>query len=187
MLMVTILIMILAGYVVMVHQSCLDVEVIGIVQIVPANIVKQLVVKLKSQYLRAAFVRRNIMNHTGQNQMSSQLKKAMWTISTTTLQGFSVVWPFSEDGFLVISESDGTPNEIWAPDNPRGFETLPPGLVECESDLYLQRLWGTPNELVDEICCRWYAKHFLHPDIVAPFDYIFIWGEDLGLDDEMQK
>lgn len=28
----------------------------------------------------------------------------------------------------------------------------------------------------------WYAKRFLHPDIVAPFDYIFIWDEDLGLD-----
>ncbi|GJS25448.1 ribonuclease H-like domain-containing protein [Tanacetum coccineum] len=28
-----------------------------------------------------------------------------------------------------------------------------------------------------------YAKRFLHPDIVAPYDYIFIWDEDLGLDD----
>ncbi|KAF3613712.1 putative SAGA-associated factor 29 -like protein isoform X1, partial [Capsicum annuum] len=27
----------------------------------------------------------------------------------------------------------------------------------------------------------WYAKRFLHPDIVAPYDYIFIWDEDLGL------
>ncbi|XP_052196655.1 uncharacterized protein LOC127804000 [Diospyros lotus] len=26
----------------------------------------------------------------------------------------------------------------------------------------------------------WYAKRFLHPDIVAPYDYIFIWDEDLG-------
>lgn len=30
---------------------------------------------------------------------------------------------------------------------------------------------------------RWYAKRFLHPDIVAPYDYIFIWDEDLGVDD----
>lgn len=29
---------------------------------------------------------------------------------------------------------------------------------------------------------RWYAKRFLHPDIVAPYDYIFIWDEDLGLE-----
>ncbi|XP_019438708.1 PREDICTED: uncharacterized protein LOC109344389 [Lupinus angustifolius] len=26
----------------------------------------------------------------------------------------------------------------------------------------------------------WYAKRFLHPHIVAPYDYIFIWDEDLG-------
>ena len=29
---------------------------------------------------------------------------------------------------------------------------------------------------------RWYAKRFLHPDIVAPYDYIFIWDEDLAVD-----
>ena len=29
---------------------------------------------------------------------------------------------------------------------------------------------------------RWFAKRFLHPDIVAPYDYIFIWDEDLGVD-----
>lgn len=29
---------------------------------------------------------------------------------------------------------------------------------------------------------RWYAKRFLHPDIVAAYDYIFIWDEDLGLE-----
>ncbi|GJX29059.1 DMR6-like oxygenase 2-like protein [Tanacetum coccineum] len=43
------------------HQRCLDVEVTGTVQIVPANIEKQLVVNLKSHYLRATFVRRNVM------------------------------------------------------------------------------------------------------------------------------
>ncbi|GER56007.1 hypothetical protein STAS_33701 [Striga asiatica] len=26
----------------------------------------------------------------------------------------------------------------------------------------------------------WYAKRFLHPDIIAPYDYIFVWDEDLG-------
>eukprot|EP01018_Ginkgo_biloba_P021730 Gb_04030 [translate_table: standard] len=29
---------------------------------------------------------------------------------------------------------------------------------------------------------RWFAKRFLHPDIVASFEYIFIWDEDLGVD-----
>ncbi|KAL9300711.1 hypothetical protein AtEden1_Chr2g0245681 [Arabidopsis thaliana] len=28
----------------------------------------------------------------------------------------------------------------------------------------------------------WYAKRFLHSDIVALYDYIFIWDEDLGVD-----
>ncbi|KAL5793271.1 hypothetical protein ACOSP7_001865 [Xanthoceras sorbifolium] len=28
----------------------------------------------------------------------------------------------------------------------------------------------------------WFAKRFLHPDIVAAYDHIFIWDEDLGLD-----
>ncbi|KAJ3683313.1 hypothetical protein LUZ60_013540 [Juncus effusus] len=28
----------------------------------------------------------------------------------------------------------------------------------------------------------WYAKRFMHPDIVAPYEYIFIWDEDLGVD-----
>nr|CAN66417.1 hypothetical protein VITISV_044134 [Vitis vinifera] len=32
------------------------------------------------------------------------------------------------------------------------------------------------------LCSKWYAKRFLHPDIVAPYDYIFIWDEDLGVE-----
>lgn len=29
----------------------------------------------------------------------------------------------------------------------------------------------------------WFAKRFLHPDIVAKYDYIFLWDEDLGVED----
>lgn len=29
----------------------------------------------------------------------------------------------------------------------------------------------------------WFAKRFLHPDIVSEYDYIFLWDEDLGVDD----
>ena len=29
---------------------------------------------------------------------------------------------------------------------------------------------------------RWYAKRFLHPDVVSAYDYIFIWDEDLGVE-----
>ncbi|KAK3002860.1 hypothetical protein RJ639_018126, partial [Escallonia herrerae] len=28
----------------------------------------------------------------------------------------------------------------------------------------------------------WYAKRFLHPDIAALYEYIFIWDEDLGVE-----
>ncbi|CAH8276148.1 unnamed protein product [Arabidopsis lyrata] len=28
----------------------------------------------------------------------------------------------------------------------------------------------------------WFAKRFLHPDIVAEYEYIFLWDEDLGVD-----
>ncbi|KAJ0248147.1 Lysine ketoglutarate reductase trans-splicing-like protein [Hirschfeldia incana] len=28
----------------------------------------------------------------------------------------------------------------------------------------------------------WFAKRFLHPDVVSIYDYIFIWDEDLGVD-----
>ncbi|PKA64140.1 hypothetical protein AXF42_Ash005152 [Apostasia shenzhenica] len=28
----------------------------------------------------------------------------------------------------------------------------------------------------------WFAKRFLHPDVVALYDYIFLWDEDIGVD-----
>ncbi|XP_073269323.1 uncharacterized protein [Primulina huaijiensis] len=28
----------------------------------------------------------------------------------------------------------------------------------------------------------WFAKRFLHPDVVAHYDYIFLWDEDLGVE-----
>ncbi|GAB4825417.1 hypothetical protein Ancab_008290 [Ancistrocladus abbreviatus] len=130
---------------------------------------------------------------------------------------------------------------IYVPTNPRGAEFLPPGIVVAESDFYLRRLWGNPNEdlpkkpkyLVtftvgfdqkDYINAAvkkfsddfqillfhydgrtsewdqfewskkavhvsapkqtkwWYAKRFLHPDVVAAYEYIFIWDEDLAVE-----
>ncbi|KAL6587448.1 hypothetical protein OROMI_000426 [Orobanche minor] len=93
--------------------------------------------------------------------------------------------------------------KIWVPTNPRGAERLPPGIIVAESDLYMHRLWGPPSEdlivrprylvtftvgydqknNIDAAVKKWwYAKRFLHPDIVAPYDYIFIWDEDLGVE-----
>ncbi|KAE9463447.1 hypothetical protein C3L33_04661, partial [Rhododendron williamsianum] len=130
---------------------------------------------------------------------------------------------------------------IYVPTNPRGAESLPPGVIVSESDYYLRRLWGVPNEdlkkkpkylvtftvgleqwnyidaavkkfsedfqimlfhydgrttewdqfdwskRVVHVSVRkqtkwWYAKRFLHPDIVAAYEYIFIWDEDLGVE-----
>ncbi|KAL2254275.1 UNVERIFIED_CONTAM: hypothetical protein Sindi_0222200, partial [Sesamum indicum] len=28
----------------------------------------------------------------------------------------------------------------------------------------------------------WFAKRFLHPDIVAEYEYVFLWDEDLGVE-----
>lgn len=28
----------------------------------------------------------------------------------------------------------------------------------------------------------WYMKRFLHPDIVAPYDFVFLWDEDIGVE-----
>ncbi|CAN1345405.1 hypothetical protein LINPERPRIM_LOCUS40363 [Linum perenne] len=28
----------------------------------------------------------------------------------------------------------------------------------------------------------WFAKRFMHPDIVAEYDYLFLWDEDIGVD-----
>ncbi|CAA3033738.1 hypothetical protein CDL12_19772 [Olea europaea subsp. europaea] len=131
--------------------------------------------------------------------------------------------------------------KIYAPTNPRGAESLPPGIVVSDSDFYLRRLWGDPSEDLKQkpkylvtftvgleqknnidaavkkfsedfqimlfhydgrtsewdqfewsrravhVSVRkqtkwWYAKRFLHPDVVAAYDFIFIWDEDLGVE-----
>ncbi|KAH7865726.1 hypothetical protein Vadar_010375 [Vaccinium darrowii] len=130
---------------------------------------------------------------------------------------------------------------IYAASNPRGAESLPPGIVEPYSDFYLHRqqenssedLVGKPKyllalavgydqkDIINEIVGKfsenfsivlfhydgktsgwdqfewsnrtihisaknqakwWYAKRFLHPDIVSAYEYIFIWDEDLGVE-----
>ncbi|KAL9266698.1 hypothetical protein AKJ16_DCAP07366 [Drosera capensis] len=148
---------------------------------------------------------------------------------------------FSERGKSLEDVGSQKVPKIYVPTNPRGAEFLPPGIVVSETDLYLRRLWGDPNDdlpkkrkyLVtftvgfdqkDNINAAvkkfsddfqillfhydgraskwdefewsksavhvsapkqtkwWYAKRFLHPDVVAAYDYIFIWDEDLGLE-----
>ncbi|XP_010264658.1 PREDICTED: uncharacterized protein LOC104602608 [Nelumbo nucifera] len=148
---------------------------------------------------------------------------------------------FSRPDLSKNNASDSDIPKIYVPTNPRGAESLPPGIVVPETDFYLRRLWGDPNEdlktkpkyLVTftvgfdqrnnidtavkkfsedftillfhydgrtsewdqfewskraiHVSVRkqtkwWYAKRFLHPDVVAAYDYIFIWDEDLGVE-----
>ncbi|KAL6011307.1 hypothetical protein ACLOJK_001752 [Asimina triloba] len=37
-------------------------------------------------------------------------------------------------------------------------------------------------KMIHTFSLQWFAKRFLHPDIVAEYDYIFLWDEDLGVD-----
>ncbi|XP_074296028.1 uncharacterized protein LOC141623776 [Silene latifolia] len=160
--------------------------------------------------------------------ISTQALLNVWS----TLKGRTVV-P-SEGQILNVTK-------VWAPTNPRGAELLPPGIVVSETDFFVRRLWGLPEEdltvkpkyLVTftvgfdqratiDACVKkfsenftivlfhydgrttewdefewskraihvsarkqtkwWYAKRFLHPDVVAAYDYIFIWDEDLGVE-----
>ncbi|XP_042957418.1 uncharacterized protein LOC122292921 isoform X2 [Carya illinoinensis] len=123
------------------------------------------------------------------------------------------------------SGESGNFTKIYVPTNPRGAESLPPGIIVPETDLYLRRLWGEPTEDLKKkpkylvtftvgldqrnnidaavkktsewdqfewsksaihVSIRrqtkwWYAKRFLHPDVISAFEYIFIWDEDLGV------
>ncbi|KAA8550385.1 hypothetical protein F0562_002069 [Nyssa sinensis] len=146
----------------------------------------------------------------------------------------------SPDPETVAASETATP-KIYVPTNPRGAESLPPGIVVSETDFYLRKLWGEPSEDLKKkpkylvtftvgldqknnidaavkkfsddfqillfhydgrtsewdqfewsksavhVSTRkqtkwWYAKRFLHPDVVAAYDYIFIWDEDLGVE-----
>ncbi|KAG5515517.1 hypothetical protein RHGRI_036525 [Rhododendron griersonianum] len=48
--------------------------------------------------------------------------------------------------------TDTAPPKIYVPTNPRGAESLPPGIVVSETDLYLRRLWGEPSEIAGISC-----------------------------------
>ncbi|GKB79550.1 armadillo-like helical domain-containing protein, partial [Tanacetum coccineum] len=62
---------------------------------------------------------------------------------------FHILWEMvvSSNMDLKINAANLLKAIIWALDNPRGAETLPPGLVECEFDLHLRRLWGWSMEI----------------------------------------
>ncbi|XVF20251.1 hypothetical protein REPUB_Repub11eG0181500 [Reevesia pubescens] len=164
--------------------------------------------------------------------------------SPSSLRSSVDVATSNDKEFFIVRSTETTGTnvpKIYAPTNPRGAELLPPGIVVPESDLYLRRLWGEPNEDLKkkpkylvaftvginqmnniDKCVKkfsedfqillfhydgrttewdqlewsknvihvsvkkqtkwWYAKRFLHPDVVAAYEYIFIWDEDLGVE-----
>nr|GME19137.1 uncharacterized protein LOC109187957 isoform X1 [Ipomoea batatas] len=79
---------------------------------------------------------------------------------------------------------------------PPGSESLPEGIVAKDSNLERRPLWGSPKKLErganlfavaagikqKEKVDKMVEKRFLHPDIVAAYEYVFIWDEDLGVE-----
>ncbi|PRQ48265.1 putative choline transporter [Rosa chinensis] len=45
--------------------------------------------------------------------------------------------------------------QIYIPTNPSGAETLPPGIVVPQTDLYMHRLWGKPSEVLKTSQSTW--------------------------------
>ena len=54
-------------------------------------------------------------------------------------------------------------------------------VLKCKVDMWKQKT-NTEVSFRPSNLSRWYAKRFLHPDVVAAYDYIFIWDEDLGVE-----
>ncbi|CAL5404023.1 unnamed protein product [Camellia sinensis] len=58
------------------------------------------------------------------------------------------------------------------------------GIVDKWKDLkWSDRMMMMMMMMASMAKSRWFAKRFLHPDIVAEYDYIFLWDEDLGVED----
>ncbi|KAG7586212.1 hypothetical protein ISN45_Aa02g015350 [Arabidopsis thaliana x Arabidopsis arenosa] len=98
---------------------------------------------------------------------------------------------------IVAAESDFYLRRLWGlphedlTSQPRYLVTFTVGINQKENiDACVKKFSGNEFEwskTAIHISVRkqtkwWYAKRFLHPDIVARYDYIFIWDEDLGVE-----
>ncbi|RYR42897.1 hypothetical protein Ahy_A08g039329 isoform A [Arachis hypogaea] len=98
---------------------------------------------------------------------------------------------------IIVSESDLYLRRLWG-DPSEDLEKKPKYLVTFTVG-YDQRhnINAAVNKVTEMDCAyllngismsgqrmqsMWYAKRFLHPDIVSAFEYIFIWDEDLGVE-----
>ena len=64
--------------------------------------------------------------------------------------------------------------QIYVPTNPRGAESLPPGIVVPQTDLFLRRLWGEPSEVCIVFICFVYV--FAYSVIIAVRPRCFVIG-----------
>ncbi|KAL5999654.1 hypothetical protein ACLOJK_037939 [Asimina triloba] len=95
-----------------------------------------------------------------------------------------------DSGLLKLTVSDdGCKDQC----RPPGSEPLPKGIIQATSSLEMRPLWGFPKEksipsavlasdAEQQVLDMWFAKRFLHPDVVYEYDYIFLWDEDLGVE-----
>ncbi|KAH0923815.1 hypothetical protein HID58_023833 [Brassica napus] len=76
----------------------------------------------------------------------SQMMKLLLTSFFGVIVGFlmGITFPTLTLTKMVFNFSELL--HIWVPTNPRGAERLPPDIDTPESDLYLRRLWGDPND-----------------------------------------
>ncbi|KAH9622703.1 hypothetical protein KSS87_017575 [Heliosperma pusillum] len=67
--------------------------------------------------------------------------------SGISTQALLNVWSTLKGRRVVPSEGQTlNVTKVWAPTNPRGAELLPPGIVVSETDFFVRRLWGLPEE-----------------------------------------
>lgn len=122
---------------------------------------------------------------------------------------FFTTMVLSMDGGVLNGVTVWYTSQLWTKQNGAVFISLPSALFcfknlcTCNSELYhsksLYLLWDiyTVNILIfwlhlkisnsiNIFGCyengRWFAKRFLHPDIVDEYSYIFLWDEDLGVE-----
>uniref|UniRef100_A0A0R0H2W7 CFA20 domain-containing protein n=1 Tax=Glycine max TaxID=3847 RepID=A0A0R0H2W7_SOYBN len=90
-----------------------------------------------------------------------------------------------QSGFLSILYSLGSkPLQIWTKkvlENTTHWEYQVTSISEHQSPANLKK---TTYPIAQRLFAmrRWFAKRFLHPDIVSIYDYIFLWDEDLGVE-----
>lgn len=76
--------------------------------------------------------------------------------------------------------------QIWVPSNPKGAERLPPGIIASESDLYMRRLWGNPEEVCfSNTQSDSWSSHF-SCEISVTLAFYFLLSVSSGFEEETE-